>query len=120
MRELLISFARWSAAILWVCVVGPWLARLFGIPIRAAFWKSDRQNEQLTRRQFMWVFGVLVFGVGFSIFNLDSEVIHRLLTEKTWSSRLIDLGVQVLLSICMGIAVVFWCAPTQLDESPVT
>ena len=119
MSDLLINFVRWSAAILWVCFVGPWLARLLGFPVRAAFWKSDRY-QQLTRRQFIWVFGVLIFGVGFGIFNLDSDVIHRVLLEKQWTARLIALGFQLLLSICMGIAVVFWCAPTQFDESPVT
>jgi hypothetical protein len=89
MKELLISFVRWPAAILWVWVVGPCLARLFGFPIRTAFWKPDRQNQQLTRPQFIWAFGVLVFGIGFGIVNLDSDTIHTFLLAKSWSAKLV-------------------------------
>lgn len=120
MMDLLVSVASWSAAFLWVCFVGPWLARLFGIPVRAAFWKMDRENERLTRFQFVWAFGVLVFGVGLSIFNLDLDILHKVLLEKAWSAKMIDLGFEFALSVFMGIVIAFWCAPTQMDESPVT
>jgi hypothetical protein len=120
MKELLISFVRWPAAILWVWVVGPCLARLFGFPIRTAFWKPDRQNQQLTRPQFIWAFGLLVFGIGFGIVNLDSDTIHTFLLAKSWSAKLVPLGFQLALSIVMGTAIAFWCAPAQLDEPPVT
>src|SRR3569833_2844830 len=120
MKELLTIFARWPAAILWICLVGPWLARLFGIPIRAAFWRPDRQSQQLTRLQIVCAYGVLIFGIGLSIFNLDSDILHRVLSEKSWSAKLIDLGFQIALSTFMGIVIAFWCAPTQINESPVT
>jgi hypothetical protein len=120
MKELLVSFVRWPAALLWVCFVGPWIARLFGIPVRAAFWRMDRQDQRLTRLQFVWAFGVLVFGVGFFIFNLDSDIIHRVLLEKRWSAKVLDLAFELVLSVFMGIVIAFWCAPTQMGESPVT
>lgn len=118
--DLLISVAKWPVAFLWVCFVGPWLARLFGIPVRAAFWKMGRQNERLTRFQFVWAFGVLVFGVGLFIFNLDLDNLHKVLLEEPWSAKLIDLIFEFALSVFMGIVIAFWCAPTQMDESPVT
>jgi hypothetical protein len=118
--DLLVSFVRWPAAFLWVCFVGPWIARLFGIPVRAAFWKMSRQNQQLTRFQFVWAFGVLVFGVGLFIFNLDLDDIQRVILEKHWSAKLIDLGFEFALSVFMGIVIAFWCAPTQIGESPIT
>ncbi len=119
MRGLLVDFARVSAALLWVLLVGPWLARLCGIPVRAAFWRNDQQNYRLTRLQFVWAYGVLVFGVGLFIFNLDSHIVQRILLEKQWSAKLVDLGFSLALSIFMGIVVAIWCAPTQMGESPV-
>jgi len=119
MTDLFLGFVRWPAAILWVCFVGPWFARLFGIPVRA-FWKMDHQNQRLTRFQFVWTFGVLIFGVGLSIFNLDLGMLHRILLEKQWSAKLIDLGFEFALSVFMGIVIAFWCAPSQMGESPVT
>jgi hypothetical protein len=120
MKGLLVSIASGSAALLWVWFVGPWIARLCGIPVRAAFWRMDRQNPHLTRPQFVWAFGVLVYGVGMFIFNFGSYAILRVLLEKRWSARLVDLGFALALSIFMGIVIGFWCAPTQNGESPLT
>ena len=120
MMDLLVNLLRWPAAFLWVCFVGPWFARLFGIPVRAAFWKIDQRKERLSRFQFVWAFGVLIFGIGMFIFNLDWGILHRVLLEKQWSAKLIELGFEFALSVFMGIVIAFWCAPTQMDESPVT
>jgi hypothetical protein len=120
MNGLLLFIARGSGALLWVGFLGPWIARLCGIPVRGAFWKIDRQSEHLTRLQFVWAFGVLIFGVGMSIFNFDADILHRLLLDKQWSARFIDLGFEVALSVFMGIVIAFWCAPTQIGDSPVT
>lgn len=120
MMNLLVSFVRWPAALVWVCFVGPWIARLCGVPVRAAFWKLDNQGQRLTRFTFVWAFGVLVFGVGLAIFNMDLDVIQRVLLEKSWSAKLFDLGFEFALSIFMGVVIAFWCAPTQMDESQVT
>ena len=118
--DQLISFVRWPAAFLWICFVGPWFARLFGIPVRAAFWNTDRHNQQLTRVQFVWAFGVLIFGIGFSIFNFDVDIFHKILLEKQWSAKLIEFGFDFALSVFMGVVIAFWCAPTQKGESPIT
>ena len=120
MSGLLVDFARGSAALLWVCFVGPWIARLCGIPVRAAFWTMDRQGYRISRAQFVWAFGVLLIGVGLFIFCLDSDVIQRVLLEKRWSAKLADLGLMLAITVFMGIVVGFWCAPTQIGESPVT
>lgn len=120
MKGLLVQFACVSAALLWVCFVGPWIARLCGIPVRAAFWTMNRQSQRLTRFQFIWAFGVLVFGVGMFIFNLAPDVIQRVFLEKRWSAKLADLGFSLALTVFMGVVVSFVCAPTQTGDSPVT
>ena len=119
MNGLLVSIARGSGALLWISFIGQWVARLCGLPVRAAFWRIDRQNQHLTRLQFVWAFGVLVFGIGMSIFNFDSDVIQRVLLDKRWSAKVFDVGFEIALSVFMGIVVAFWCAPTQLGKSPV-
>lgn len=120
MKALLVDFVRESAALLWVCYVGPWIARLCGIPVRAAFWKMDQQTPHLTRLQFVWAFGVLVCGVGLSILNFGSDVIQRVLLEKRWGAKLSEIGFELALSVFMGIVIGFVCAPTQTDISPLT
>jgi hypothetical protein len=100
--------------------VGPWIARLCGIPVRRAFWNMGRQNPHLTRSQFVWAFGVLVLGVGMSIYCLDQDILQRVLSEKRWSARLFDLGFELAMTVFMGVLIALWCAPTQLGESQVT
>jgi hypothetical protein len=120
MKGLLVQFACISAALLWVCFVGPWIARLCGIPVRAAFWTMNQQNQHLTRFQFVWAFGVLVYGVGMFIFSLAPDTLQRILLEKRWSAKLADLGFSLAITVFMGILIGFWCAPTQTGESSVT
>jgi hypothetical protein len=116
----LLFIARVSAALLWVWFAGPWIARSFGIPVQAAFWRMDRQKQRLTRLQFVVAFGVLIFGVGLFIFNCDSETIQRVLLEKRWTARFAYLGFSLALSVFMGIIIGFVCAPAQIDEPQVT
>jgi hypothetical protein len=123
-KALVISFAiRFASALaasLWVLFVGPWIARFCGIPVRADFWTMNRQDHRLTRFQFVWAFGVLVYGVGMFLFTLAPDVIHRLSMENRWSARLADLGFSLAITVFMGILIGLWCAPTQIGESPVT
>ena len=118
--ELLVNFLRGPAALLWICFVGPWISRMCGIPVRAAFWTMNRQTQRLTRFQFVLAFGVLIIGVGMFIFSLDSDIIQRVLLEKRWSEKLAELAFSLALSVFMGIVIGLICAPTQIDESPVT
>jgi hypothetical protein len=120
MKGLLVDFVRVPAALLWVCIVGPWIARFCGIPVRAAFWTMERQGHHLTRFQFVFAFGVLVVGVGMFIFSLDSDLIQRVLLERQLSAKMADLSTMLGLTVFMGIVIGFWCAPTQAGESPVT
>ena len=80
----------------------------------------DREGHRLTRFQFVWAFGVLVIGLGLFIFNLDTDVIQRVLQEERWSEKLAELGFLLALSVFMGVVIGLWCAPTQIGESPVT
>jgi hypothetical protein len=118
MKEMLVRYACQLAALLWICFVGPWFARLCGIPVRAAFWTMNSENQQITRIQFIWAFGVLVCGIGIFISSLAPEVIQRVLLEKRWGAMLGDLGFSLGMSVFMGIVIGFWCAPTQLGDSP--
>jgi pheromone shutdown protein TraB len=102
-----------------VCFIGPWIARLCGIPVPSKFWTKNWQNRHLPRLQFVWAFGVLIFGVGMFRFSLGSDIARRVLLEKRLSAKLFDLGFALAFSIFMGIVVAFWCAPTQAGESPV-
>ena len=79
----------------------------------------DRENQHLTRPQFVWAFGVLILGIGLFILGLDWYTIQRVLLDKGWIAKSADLGLLLGISVFMGIVVGFWCAPTHNDESPV-
>src|SRR3569833_2811836 len=112
MKDYLVSLASGSAALLWICFVGPWIARLCGIPVRAAFWTMDRENSPVTRLQFVWAFGVLVCGIGIFIFDFGPNVSQWIL-EKRSRSSVSEIVLALAISTFMGIIIGFWCAPTQ-------
>ena len=120
MKDQLVSFVSGSLALLWICFVGPWLARLCGVPVRAAFWTMDRQqNPPITRFQFVWAFGVLVCGIGLFIFNFGPNF-AKWVPYKRSSGSMLEVFFAFAISVSMGVVIGFWCAPTQIGESPVT
>jgi len=119
MKDQLVSFACGSLALVWICFVGPWLARLCGVPVRAAFWTMNRQNPPMTRLQFVWAFGVLVCGIGIFIFNFGPNIAKWVLDKRS-SGSTFGVVFALAISVFMGVVIGFWCAPTQVGESPIT
>lgn len=114
MKGLLVGICSMLAAVFWMSNVGPWIARLCGIPVRKTFEITGRQqNLRLTRLQFVWGIGVLVFGVGTFIMSFGSYTLQRIFLEKRWSARLFDLGVALLISFLIGIVIAFLRPPAR-------
>jgi hypothetical protein len=120
MTDLLFKCGNVLAAYVWICFIGPWLARLCGIPVPTEFWKKDWQKMHFSRLRFVWAFGVLIFGFGMFLFNLDHDVVNRVLLDRRWSAKLSDVAFALAFSIFMTSVIAFWCAPTLSDKSPVT
>lgn len=119
MKEDLVKIICPAAAVLWILFVGPSVSTLCGISVRPEFWKMNRQQEPLTRFQFVLAFGVLNWGIGIFLLN-SSDSILRVAVEKHLNAQLFDLGLSLALSLLLGIVIGLACARTQIGESPVT
>jgi len=64
MRELVVFLVAVSVALLWVSVLAPLVANIFGVPARASLWRIDRRNQHLTTTQYFWTIGLLGMGMG--------------------------------------------------------
>ena len=66
----MMEFARYlipfCTTVLWVGLLAPLILRGFGTPMAIGFWRLDRLNRHLSKRQYLWGYGVFSFGVGYS------------------------------------------------------
>src|SRR6185437_9433659 len=115
----LLSFAGLPLAFLWCSFVTPWIARRFGVPVNSAWWTKERQNQHLTKPQFIWIFGVLELGLGYFIWITLRDA-AGLFVEKNRHFGSSDITFALGMCLFMGVVVGFICAPSQADESPVT
>jgi FtsH-binding integral membrane protein len=54
--------------LLWTGFVAPAILRTLGVPMAYGSW-LDRRNQHLSKRQHVWGFGVLTYGVGMTLFS---------------------------------------------------
>jgi len=83
MKFVLVYLCAIAAATLWIDLFVPLIANLFGIRYKFAFWRYDRRNQHLPRRQYFWFVGVLGAGGGLSVLFLLLDFLEwRFLGEK--------------------------------------
>ena len=75
-------FVAW----LWMGVVAPSIVRPFGVPMAYGYWRLDRRNQHLSRRQYVWGFGVFAWGMGMLLFIISQSFGERLLSGRSLPS----------------------------------
>ena len=63
--------------------------------------------------------GVLVCGIGLFIFNFGPNIAKWVLDKRS-SGSTFGVVFALAISVFMGVIIGFWCAPTQVGESPIT
>jgi hypothetical protein len=106
MRELLVVLCAFSAAALWMSVLAPLTAKALGVPARISLWRIDRQNQHLTRTQYVWSIGVLDFGICMFL-------IHAMMSYGEVPYTLRSISGWLLVSLFVGFAFGFWSAPRR-------
>jgi len=57
-------------ACLWVWLLAPAVLRAFGVPMVYGPWPWNlRHNQHLSKRQYLWGYGVFTFGTGMFLFS---------------------------------------------------
>jgi hypothetical protein len=117
---ILISWCPLAAALLWFAFIAPKIALMCKVPIQKRSSPLGSWYEQLSKRQFVWTFGVLELGVTFFINCFGADLLKSLVTGdhrfRVVSHLLWDFGFSIAVGILMGL----WSAPSQLDRSPLT
>jgi hypothetical protein len=117
-RQLL-SFAAVAAAILWLRFVAPWIARLFGLPLRGTIWTKERQNQHLTKAQFILAVGILEIGLAGFIWCAWEDALPLILRQETAHFTLFRLSFDLGFWLIVGAVIGLISASSQVGESPV-
>lgn len=112
MRELLVVLGAMSAAVLWMCIVAPLTANVFGVPVRISPWRIDRRNQHLTRTQYVWSIGVLDLGIGMFLLGALWDLLETVLPHGDgFHITLHSIALRLLLCLLLGVGFGLWSAP---------
>lgn len=68
MTFALVFLTAVACAWCWMGLIAPAILRSFGVPLAFGLWRLDRRNQNLSRSQYVWAFGVFSWGVGMFLF----------------------------------------------------
>ena len=122
MKEILIFVIAIALSLLWIILPAQFIARLFRIPVRIAFWNTDKKNLHLTRPQFVWARGVIGFGIGMFLYLFGLTLMENRILGKQHDLLMCFLGDLIMcfiLGIVWGYAAYRYC-PSRTAPSPIT
>jgi hypothetical protein len=71
------------AAWLWAWFVAPAILRAFGVPMASGQWRWNRRNQHLSKRQYVWGYGVFAWGTGmFLLFALRDYLSWKMIGDS--------------------------------------
>ena len=82
MNPILLLVVVIACPLLWMMIVAPLMAKLFGVPLRVGVLPIAKRDQQLSRRQSFWLGGVLGWGIGLSLL---AALIALLLDERRFT-----------------------------------
>lgn len=91
------------AALLWAGFLAPAILRALGVPMAYGLWRLDRRNKHLSKRQYIWGFGVVTWGVGMILFNtICSYLVSKPIPDRPAQTSAARTVVGLLSSLIMG------------------
>lgn len=119
MLGLAVLLAAVASAVLWISVLAPAIAHLFGVPLAFGFKRRDGKNQQLTKLQFFWGFGVLTWGIGMFLWVTMWDFLEwKLLGDQSSGASLrpAHIGARLVIMLVFGAIVGFWSAPDKHNQ----
>ena len=86
--------------LLWAGVVAPAILRSSGVQMAYGCWRLDRRNQHLSKRQYVWGFGVVAWGVGMFLFSTTWSYLFSIPMPYRFS-QMRDTRIIVGLIICL-------------------
>ena len=100
--------------LLWAGVVAPAVLRSFGVQMAYGCWRLDRRNQHLSKRQYVWGFGVVAWGVGMFLFSTTWSYLFSIPMPNRFSQmRDTRIIVELLIWLTMGWLVGVLSAPKR-------
>ena len=78
-------FIALLSAWLWTWFVAPAILRAFGVPMVSGQWRWNRRNEHLSKRQYVWGYGVFAWGTGMFLFFARRDYLSWRMLGDTFS-----------------------------------
>lgn len=104
---------------LWVGLIAPAILRSFGVPIAFGMWRLDRRNQNLSKAQYVWAFGVFSWGLGMFLFSTVWKYLEwRLLGDRFSYSISAQLIAGLLIWLLAGLLMGVLGAPRRKGADP--
>ncbi len=119
MRFLGLMLGALAVAVLWMSLVAPSVARIFGVRLAFGLWRSYPKNQNLTRPQFVIGYGVFSWGVGMFLCFFTWDYLLWRFADDLWSGRHIQLehaGRSLLIWLAIGLLYGLLVAPRKRGE----
>jgi hypothetical protein len=118
MKDIIASLGFIAVIVVWVSVIARGIARLFHVPVGKGFFWLNVRHEKLTRSQYIWTNGVLVYAMVLFLSRFYLESMDWILEGKSGSAPtighfLLELGICVLFGLLFGI----WSAPSRRSRT---
>ena len=113
MTALSIPFIAILPSLLWTWFVAPVVLRAFGVPMASGpLWKSNRRSQHLSKRQYVWGFGVFAWGIGiFLFFALRDYLSWKLMGDRFSHPTAIRIILELIIFLGAGLTVGLYGAP---------
>ena len=113
MTALAIFFIAILPALVWTWFVAPLILRAVGVPMASGpQWKSNRRGQHLSKRQYVWGFGVFAWGIGTFLFvALRDYLSWKLRGDRFSHPTATSIILELIIFLGAGLTVGVYGAP---------
>jgi hypothetical protein len=105
-------FIALLSAWLWTWFVAPAILRAFGVPMVSGQWRWNRRDKHLSKRQYVWGYGVFAWGTGmFLFFVLTDYLSWRMLGDRFSRPTPVRVALELVIFLGAGWTVGAYGAP---------
>jgi len=100
-------------ALTWIGFVAPTILRAFRVLMAYGWWRMDRRNRHLSKRQYVWSFGVFSMGIGVFFLTALRDYLPWELAGERHSHLEASVLIRLIISLAIGWLVTSLTVPQQ-------